>query len=93
MRKEINYMKMAVINTEGEEQEVCMSILRMLENKRRARKRYNRIRIAVLKTITWIAGSLLFIGVLSLDSESLPIPVAVIIASGLWIALIAFANN
>jgi hypothetical protein len=89
MRKEIRYMRMAVMNTAGEEQEVCMSILKALEQKRKLR----RIRIAILKAITWIAGILFFIGILSLDMEHLPIPAIVIIASGLWLTLIALANN
>lgn len=89
MRKEIRYMRMAVMNTVGEEQEVCINILKALEQKRKLRK----IRIAVLKVITWIAGILFFLGICSLDMESLPIPVIVIVASGLWLTLIALANN
>ena len=89
MRKEIRYMKMAVMNTAGEEQEVCMSILKALEQKRKLR----RIRIAVLKVITWIAGVFFFVSILALDMESLPIPVTVTVASGIWLTLIALANN
>ena len=89
MRKEINYMKMAVMNTAGEEQQVCISILKKLE---RARK-LNKIRIAILKAITWIAGILFIIGACSLDSADITIPVILTVASGSWLALIGLANS
>ena len=89
MRKEINYMRMAVMNTSGAEQELCISILKALEQKRKLHK----IRIAMLKAITWIAGILFIIGACSLDSEDITIPVMVMLASGLWLTLIMFAND
>lgn len=89
MRKEINYMRMAVMNTAGAEQELCISILKALEQKRKLHK----IRIAILKAITWIAGILFIISVCALDSEDITIPVMVMLASGLWLTLIMFANN
>ena len=89
MRKEINYMRMAVMNTAGAEQELCISILKALEQKRKLHK----IRIAMLKAITWIAGILFIIGACSLDSEDITIPVMVMLASGLWLTLIIFAND
>jgi hypothetical protein len=89
MRKEINYMRMAVMNTAGAEQQVCISILKKLE---RARK-LNKIRIAILKAITWIASFLFIISVCALDSEDITIPVMVMLASGLWLTLIIFANE
>lgn len=89
MRKEINYMRMAVMNTAGAEQQVCISILKKLE---RARK-LNKIRIAILKAITWIAGILFIIGACSLDSADITIPVILTVASGSWLALIGLANS
>ena len=89
MRKEINYMRMAVMNTAGAEQELCISILKALEQKRKLHK----IRIAILKAITWIAGILFIISVCALDSEDITIPVMVMLASGLWLALIGLANS
>lgn len=89
MKKEISYMKMAVRNTAGEEQQVCISILKKLE---RARK-LNKIRIAILKAITWIAGILFIIGACSLDSADITIPVILTVASGSWLALIGLANS
>lgn len=89
MRKEIRYMRMAVMNTAGAEQELCISILKKLE---RARK-LNKIRIAILKAITWIAGILFIIGACSLDSADITIPVILTVASGSWLTLIIFANE
>lgn len=89
MRKEINYMRMAVMNTAGAEQELCISILKALEQKRKLHK----IRIAILNAITWIAGILFIIGACSLDSADITIPVILTVASGLWLTLIMFANN
>ena len=89
MKKEISYMKMAVRNTAGEEQQVCISILKKLE---RARK-LNKIRIAILKAITWIAGILFIIGACSLDSADITIPVILTVGGGSWLALISIANN
>ena len=89
MRKEIRYMRMAVMNTAGAEQELCISILKALEQKRKLHK----IRIAILKAITWIAGILFIIGACALDSEDITIPVMVMLASGLWLTLIMFAND
>lgn len=92
MRKEINYMKMAVMNTEGEEQEACIRILNELERKRKVRRILNKIRIAMLKAITCIAGFIFLLGVCLLDGENIIIPVAVTFASGLWLALMAHIN-
>lgn len=92
MRKEINYMRMAVMNTEGTEQEMCISILNALERKRKARRRLNKIRVSTLKAITWMAGFTFFFGICLLDSENIIIPVAVTLASGLWLALMAHIN-
>ena len=89
MRKEINYMRMAVMNTAGAEQEMCISILKKLESLRKVRK----IRIALLKAITWIAGVLFLIGACSLDSADITIPVILIVASGSWLALMSYANR
>ena len=89
MRKEINYMKMAVMNTAGAEQEVCMSILRKLENLRKVRK----IRIALLKAITWIAGILFILSILTFDSADTSISAIIMLASGSWLALMAYANR
>ena len=89
MRKEIRYMRMAVMNTAGAEQELCISILKALEQTRKLHK----IRIAILKAITWIAGILFIIGACALDSEDITIPVMVMLASGLWLTLIIFAND
>ena len=89
MRKEINYMKMAVMNTAGAEQEVCISILKALEQKIKLHK----IRIAMLKAITYGAGFLFLIGACSLDSADITIPVILIVVSVLWLALMGIANS
>ena len=57
------------------------------------KKKLNKIRIAIIKAITFIAGILFIISVCALDSEDITIPVIVMIASGLWLALISIANN
>ena len=89
MRREINYMKMAVMNTAGAEQQVCMSILKKLENLRKIRK----IRIAILKAITLIAGFLFVLGIFTFGSTDSNIPVIIMLASGSWLALMAYANR
>ena len=89
MRKEIRYMRMAVMNTAGAEQELCISILKALEQKRKLHK----IRIAILKAITWIAGILFIIGACSLDSADITIPVILTVCGGSWLALIGLANS
>lgn len=89
MRKEINYMKMAVMNTAGAEQEVCISILKKLESLRKVRK----IRIALLKAITCIAGFLFGIGLMTCGDAYTNIPVILMLASGSWLALISYANR
>ena len=88
MRKEINYMKMAVMNTSGAEQEVCISILKKLESLRKVRK----IRIALLIAITWIAGVLFAIGIFTYDSSD-TIATTIMLASGSWLALMSYANR
>lgn len=88
MKKEINYMKMAVMNTAGAEQEVCISILKKLESLRKVRK----IRIALLKAITWIAGVLFAIGIFTYDSSD-TIATTIMLASGSWLALMSYANR
>jgi hypothetical protein len=60
---------------------------------RRGKRKLRKIRIAILKAITWIAGVFFFVSILALDMESLPIPVTVTVASGIWLTLIALANN
>ena len=89
MKKEINYMKMAVMNTAGAEQQVCMSILRKLENLRKIRK----IRIAILKVITLIAGFLFALSILIFDNADTNIHAIVMLASGSWLALMSYANR
>lgn len=81
MREEIKYMRMAVMNTSGKEQEKCIRILGMLE------RRYKAVRVlnAILKGITYIAGALFFLGATTLDSDSY-IPYIVTVISTLWIA-------
>ena len=89
MRKEIDYMEMAVMNTAGEEQEVCMNILNALERKRKL----NKIKDAILKTITKIAVVMVIIGACLADSEDITIPVMLMGAGGLWLALMVYANT
>ena len=89
MRKEIRYMRMAVRNTAGEEQQVCISILKKLERA----KKLHKIRIAILKAITWIAGILFIISVCALDSADITIPVILTVGGGSWLALIGLANS
>lgn len=89
MRKEINYMKMAVMNTAGEEQKMCISILKKLE----ASRKLNKIRIAILKAITCVALFLFFLGACSLDSVDIAIPVILMVAGGSWLTLMAIANS
>lgn len=89
MKKEINYMRVAVMNTAGEEQEVCVSILKSLEKV----KRLNRIRILTLKAITVIAGILFSLGILTFDSADPVISTIITLASGSWLALMGIAND
>ena len=90
MRKEIRYMRMAVMNTAGAEQELCISILKALEQKRKLLK----IKNAILKFITTIALFVFFFAGCALDSELCLVPAIVImLVSGSWLALIAFANS
>ena len=89
MRKEINYMRMAVMNTAGAEQEVCVSILKKLETARKL----NRFRIVTLKVITAIAGILFILGILTFDSADAVISTIITLASGLWLTLMGYAND
>lgn len=89
MRKEINYMRMAVMNTAGAEQEVCVSILKKLETARNL----NRFRIVTLKVITAIAGILFILGILTFDSADAVISTIITLASGLWLTLMGYAND
>ena len=89
MRKEISYMRMAVMNTAGAEQEMCISILKSLKKARKL----NKIRIAMLKAITWIAGFSFFFGACALDSVDITIPVILTVAGGLWLTLMTIANS
>lgn len=57
------------------------------------RKKLNKIRIAILKVITWIAVFLFFIGACSLDSPDIKIPVILVFSSGSWLALMILANE
>ena len=57
------------------------------------KKKLNKIRIAILKAITFIAGILFIFSVCALDSADITIPVIVMIASGLWLALMGIANS
>ena len=89
MRKEISYMRMAVMNTAGAEQEMCISILKSLKKARKL----NKIRITILKAITWIAGFSFFFGACALDSVDITIPVILMVAGGSWLTLMAIANS
>ena len=89
MRKEINYMRMAVMNTAGAEQEVCVSILKKLETARKL----NRFRIVTLKVITAIAGILFILGILTFDSADAVISTIITLASCLWLTLMGYAND
>ena len=89
MNKEVNYMEMAVMNTAGEEQEMCLNILKALEQK----KKLNKFRIKTLKIITWIAIFFFLVGACALDNEDITIPVILTVASGSWLALMVFANK
>ena len=89
MRKEINYMRMAVMNTAGAEQEVCVSILKKLETARKL----NSFRIVTLKVITAIAGILFILGILTFDSADAVISTIITLASGLWLTLMGYAND
>ena len=81
----IEYMRMAVINTSGKEQEKCMRILRILERKKSAKN-------TVLKSITTIAVSVFLLSIMAMDSESnLPFYAGMI--SGLWLILFVIANK
>ena len=93
MRKEINYMRMAVMNTVGAEQEVCISILRKLERKYKTKRNLNKIRIALLKAITYLAVFLFIFGACLADSANIAIPVILMVVSGLWLALMGVANS
>lgn len=87
MKKEISYMEMAVMNTVGEEQEVCNSILKTLEQKRKLSK----IRVTALKVGTWVALASFVIGTCFI--KEFTVPVILSVAGASWLALIAFANS
>jgi hypothetical protein len=87
MEKEINYMEMAVMNTAGEEQKVCASILKALEQKRKLRK----IKVKVLKAVTWLAVVLFIVGALTF--RAVTIPALLMYVSSSWLALMGFANS
>ena len=93
MRKEINYMRMAVMNTAGAEQEMCINVLNLLERKYKAKRKLNKIRLPTLKAITCIAGFLFGIGLMTCGDAYTNIPVILMLASGSWLALISYANR
>lgn len=83
-------MKMAVKHTEGAEQELCISILKALEQKRKLLK----IKNVILKLITAFALFVFFFAGCALDSELCLVPsIVTMLVSGSWLALIAFANE
>ena len=57
------------------------------------KKKLNKIRIAILKVITFIAGISFVMSVSALDGVEITIPVIVMLVSGLWLALIGIANS
>lgn len=87
MKKEISYMEMAVMNTAGEEQEVCNNILKVLDQKRKL----NKIRVTALKVGTWVALASFIIGTCFI--KEFTVPVILSVAGASWMALIAFANS
>ena len=87
MKKEISYMEMAVMNTVGEEQEVCTSILKTLEQKRK----FHKVRVTVLKAVTWVALAFFIIGTCFI--KEFTVPVILSVAGASWLAFIAFANS
>ena len=57
------------------------------------RRKLNKIRIAILKAITYIAAFLFIIGACSMDSPDITIPVILMLSSGSWLALMVLANE
>lgn len=55
------------------------------------RKTLNRIRVRVLKAMTWLAGILWCLGVCCLDSNT-NVPIVAVVLSTAWITLIYAAN-
>lgn len=52
-----------------------------------------RMKNAVLRTITTVAGMMTALGIISLDSKSIVIPMLMIGIGGGWLTLFYFANN
>ena len=57
------------------------------------RKRKNKIKNFVLKTVTWIAGIVFVLSILSLDSPNFVLPVVCLMVSMLWLAVFSWANG
>ena len=55
------------------------------------RKKLNKIRVKMLKAMTWLAGILWCLGVCSLDSNT-KVPIVAVVLSTAWITLIYAAN-
>lgn len=55
------------------------------------KKTLNRIRVKVLKAMTWLAGTLWCLGVCCLDSNT-NFPIYIVVATTAWITLIYVAN-
>lgn len=55
------------------------------------RKKLNKIRVKMLKAMTWLAGILWCLGVCSLDSNT-NVPIVAVVLSTAWITLIYAAN-
>lgn len=57
------------------------------------RKRKNKIKNFVLKTVTSIAGIIFVLSICALDSPNFVLPVVCLLVSGLWLAVFSWANG
>ena len=89
MKSLINYMRMAVMNTEGKEQEKCLAILRILERKAKRRRIAKKVNTVLYYALTVIALALLFVGVATIREDF--VPSFIMISGSLpWLTLVSW---
>ena len=84
MTELIEYMRMSVMNTDGEEQDKCMRILKILERKAK-------IKNFILSIVTIISANVFLWSVITRSAGNIQIYTALI--SGAWLVLFAIANR
>lgn len=84
MTELIEYMKKSVMNTDGDEQDKCMRILKILERKAQ-------IKNFILSIITIISANVFLWSVITRNAGNIQTYTALI--SGSWLVLFAIANR